>query len=56
MAHGIGMLEDPDAAERYERARDALYTAPTDLTEAAELVRSYQDMLSVRVPDRKDPR
>lgn len=56
MAHGTGRLEDPDAAGRYERAYDVLYTAPTDLTEAAELVRSYQDALSRRHEHRKDPR
>ena len=56
MAHRIGMLEDPDAAQRYERAHDVLYTAPTDLIEAADLVRRYQDMLSIRAPDRKEPR
>ena len=56
MAHRIGMLEDPDAAQRYERAHDVLYTAPTDLVEAAELVRRYQDALSMRAPDRKEPR
>ena len=56
MAHGIGLLEDPDAAQRYERAHDVLYTAPTDLAEAADLVRRYQDTLSMRQPDRKEAR
>ena len=56
MAHRIGMLEDPDAAQRYERAHDVLYTAPTDLVEAADLVRRYQDTLSMRQPDRKEAR
>jgi hypothetical protein len=46
MAHATGMLEDPDAARCYERAHDALYTAPTDLYESARLVRAYQDVLS----------
>jgi hypothetical protein len=46
MAHATGMLEDPDAARCYERAHDALYTAPTNLHESARLVRAYQDVLS----------
>jgi chromosome segregation ATPase len=56
MAHDIGMLEDAAAHERYERARNVLYTAPTDLTRASELVRDYQDALSVQQSDRKEPR
>ena len=56
MAHGIGLLEDPDAAQRYERAHHVLYTAPTDLAEAADLVRGYQDTLSMRRPDQKEAR
>jgi hypothetical protein len=56
MAHGTGMLEDPDASSRYERARAALFTAPTDVDEAADLVREYQDALSARPRDGEEPR
>jgi hypothetical protein len=48
MAGQHGRAEDPALADRYRRAVDALYTAPTDLQQAAELVRSYQDLLQVR--------
>jgi hypothetical protein len=61
MANATGMLEDPDAAQRYERAHDALYIAPTDLTESARLVRAYQDALAAPAPhgaggEGKEPR
>jgi hypothetical protein len=61
MAHAIGMLEEPNAAQRYERARNALYTAPTDLAESARLVRAYQEALSAparagHARDGKEPR
>jgi hypothetical protein len=56
MAHVLGLLEDPEATERYERAHHALYNAPTDLDEADELVRCYQDALSTRRPEREELR
>jgi hypothetical protein len=45
-AKRLGHLEDADLAEIYERARAALYTAPTDLADAAQLVRRYQQRLA----------
>jgi hypothetical protein len=39
-------LEDDELTALYERARSALYTAPTDLVLAGELVRSYQQALA----------
>jgi hypothetical protein len=44
-AKSLGLIEDPGLAEIFARAQDVLYTAPTDLTAAAELVRSYQRSL-----------
>jgi hypothetical protein len=45
-AKRLGLLEDPRLADIFDRAHDALYTAPTDLALAARLVRSYQESLS----------
>jgi hypothetical protein len=45
-AKRLGRLEDRDAAQILRRAREALYHAPTDLSLAAQLVRSYQQALS----------
>lgn len=45
-ANALGWVEDPELAELYVRARDALYTAPTDLAVAARLVRVYQQAIS----------
>jgi hypothetical protein len=42
----LGLVEDPDLAELFARARDALYQAPTDLEQAGELVRRYQERVS----------
>ena len=41
----LGRLEDPCLAELFTRAQDVLYTAPTDLALAAQLVRGYQEAL-----------
>lgn len=41
-----GRLEDPQLQQLLRGARDALYTAPTDLGLAAQLVRGYQQGLS----------
>lgn len=38
----LGLLEDPSLAALYQAAREALFTAPTDLDQAADLVRKYQ--------------
>ena len=45
-AKRLGRLEDPELQRILQRARDTLYTAPTDLALAAQLVRSYQQALS----------
>jgi hypothetical protein len=45
-AKQLGMVEDSELAEIYNRARYALYNAPTDLSLVGRLVRSYQDVLS----------
>jgi hypothetical protein len=50
-AKRLGRLEDPDVADLYARAHQALYTAPTDLAAAARLVRAYQEALSGLRPD-----
>jgi hypothetical protein len=49
-AKRLGRLEDADLAGIFARAQDVLYTAPTNLAEAAQLVRSYQQALSVDQP------
>ena len=38
----LGAVEDPGLAERYDRARDLLWTAPCDLAAAEAAVASYQ--------------
>jgi hypothetical protein len=45
-AHGLGLDEDRDLSEAYERAQGALYAAPADLAAANELVEQYHDLLS----------
>jgi hypothetical protein len=42
MMHARGRAEDSDVAARYERSRTVLYTAPTDLVQAAALVDEYE--------------
>ena len=44
-ARSLGRAEDLELARLYERARDALYTAPCDLAEAEELVGDFQRAL-----------
>jgi hypothetical protein len=41
----LGLIEDPRLERLFARAHEALYTAPTDLTLAAPLVREYQEAL-----------
>jgi len=45
-AKRLGRLEDPEVAQILRRARDKLYRAPTDLSLAAQLIRSLQHALS----------
>jgi hypothetical protein len=49
----LGLVEDPRLAEIFERAHRTLYTAPTDLALAAQLVRSYQQALGGSQPIRE---
>ena len=45
-AKRLGMVEEREVADAYRRAQAALYTAPTDLNVAAQLVRAYQEMIN----------
>jgi hypothetical protein len=45
-AKRLHRVEDPELAEIFARAHDLLYTAPTDLAVAAQLVRRYQQTLN----------
>jgi hypothetical protein len=45
-AYRLGLLEDPAVAGLYARAQDALFTAPTDLEKAEQLLRRYQQALT----------
>jgi len=49
----LGRLEEPELEARYERAHRSLFTAPTDLGVAADLVRAYQDDLRGAGPARQ---
>ncbi|MGN6868405.1 MAG: hypothetical protein ACTHMY_08385 [Solirubrobacteraceae bacterium] len=42
----LGAIEDPAVERIFAQAHDALYTAPTDLAAAAQLVRRYQERLN----------
>lgn len=41
-AQRLGLIEDPELSELFERAQGTLYTAPTDLEHAEALLRLYQ--------------
>jgi hypothetical protein len=45
-ASRLGLVEEPDLVEIFDAARRELYTAPTDLAAAGQLVRRYQQALS----------
>lgn len=45
-AKRLGVLEHPELQEIFARAQDELYTAPSDLSVAAQLVRGYQTALT----------
>ncbi len=49
-AYRLGLLEDPTVAALYARAQAVLFTAPTDLDEADQLVRRYQQALAGPAP------
>jgi hypothetical protein len=44
-AKRLGFVEEPELADIYTQARDALYTAPTDLSLVGQLVRRYQEAM-----------
>jgi len=46
----LGLIEDPQCSSMFEQAHDSLYTAPTDLGEATELVHCYRRALSQSAP------
>ena len=45
-AKRLGLAEEPDLAAIFDQAHDELYTAPTDVALAAELIRRYQRALT----------
>lgn len=45
-ANRLGLIEDPELADIFERAQATLYTAPTDLARAETLVCLYQQGLA----------
>ena len=51
----IGAIEDPELERIFAQAHQALYTAPTDLSLVAQLVRRYQEILSAARPPSAAP-
>jgi hypothetical protein len=49
----LGLIEDPRCSNVFERAQASLYTAPTDLAEATELVHCYRRTLAHSAPHRE---
>jgi hypothetical protein len=49
----LGLIEDPWLAGMFEQAHDSLYTAPTDLVRASELVHRYRRTLAEHTPPRE---
>lgn len=45
-AKRLGLVEEPDVADIYTQAHNALYTAPTDLSLVGQLVRRYQEVIN----------
>ncbi len=45
-AKRLGLIEEADVAEIFEQAHAELYTAPTDVVRAGELIRRYQQALT----------
>ncbi len=45
-AKRLGLVEEPDLSAIFDAAHDELYTAPTDVARAAELIRRYQRALT----------
>jgi hypothetical protein len=49
-ANRLGLLENPSVAGLYARAQTVLFTAPTNLADAEQLVRRYQQALTGPAP------
>lgn len=49
----LGLIEDLELLGMFEQAHDSLYTAPTDLVKATELVHRYRHTLGQSVPPRE---
>jgi hypothetical protein len=49
----LGLIEDPRLSGMFEQAHDSLYTAPTDLVKASELVHRYRNALAEHTPPRE---
>ncbi len=52
----LGRIEDPQLERIFVQAHQTLYTAPTDLALAAQLVRRYQELLNAPRPATEVPR
>ena len=46
----LGAIEDPELEQVFTQAHQVLFTAPTDLSVAAQLVRRYQEHLNAPRP------
>ena len=55
-AHAFGLDEDPAVTDAHDRAEAALFTAPTDLDAANDLVFRYQQLVFDESPHGKGPR
>ncbi len=49
----LGLIEDPRLSGVFDQAHDSLYTAPTDLVKASELVHRYRQALAEHTPSRE---
>ncbi len=52
-AKRLGLIEDPELSGIFEEAHETLYTAPTDLAHAAELIGHYREALGENPPARE---
>jgi hypothetical protein len=46
----LGAIEDPELEQVFTQAHQVLFTAPTDLSVAAQLIRRYQELLNAPRP------
>jgi cell division septum initiation protein DivIVA len=56
MVRRLGLIEDLQLDAMYLQAKDALYTAPTDLVHAGMLVQTYRDAMPRRATEPEDRR